>query len=308
MTTFKTLEELQLGLSASAVRQAFAPFIAADASNWVSATRDRRLRTVSKAVRRGLAAVGGRGARNLEAVSSEYEDVWAAGYARYDLARGGAKPVPWLFRGEKLMADMGGAARFRNLILARAIAGLKPRTVLEVGCGNGINLLLLAGAFADVSFTGLELTESGWMAARNLQKGEALPAHLSGYAIAEQKDARAFKRIDFQRGNAMRMPFADGQFDLVYTILSIEQMERIRAAALREVARVTGKHLLNMEPFAEANSEAWRKFYVWSRDYFRGRIADMPQYGLEPLWATIDFPQETVLGAALVLSRKTAAA
>jgi hypothetical protein len=30
----------------------------------------------------------------------------------------------------------------------------------------------------------------------------------------------------------------------------------------------------------------------------------MERYGLEPLWATMDFPQEVQLGAALVLSRK----
>ena len=31
----------------------------------------------------------------------------------------------------------------------------------------------------------------------------------------------------------------------------------------------------------------------------------MPRYGLNPIWATMDFPQEVQLGAALVLSRKS---
>jgi ubiquinone/menaquinone biosynthesis C-methylase UbiE len=195
--------------------------------------------------------------------------------------------------------------RFRNVILGGVIRTLKPRRVLEVGCGNGINLLLLANQFPDVSFTGIELTESGVRVAREVQAQEQLPAPLAAYAMGEQKDPTAFRRIDFQRGDATAMPFETGAFDLVYTVLSVEQMERVRDKALTEIARVSGNHVLNMEPFAEANRTPLRRLHIFARDYFRGEIAAMPRYKLEPQWASMDFPQEVQLGAALVLSRKS---
>jgi hypothetical protein len=84
-------------------------------------------------------------------------------------------------------------------------------------------------------------------------------------------------------------------------------MERVRHKALSDIARVAKGHVLNLEPFSEANCTWWRRMHVWVRDYFKGSISDLPRYGLEPLWATMDFPQEVQLGAALVLSRKKAA-
>ncbi|MEZ5860803.1 MAG: class I SAM-dependent methyltransferase [Geminicoccaceae bacterium] len=56
--------------------------------------------------------------------------------------------------------DVGGT-RFRQLMLIRAIELTRPRSVRGIGCGNGINLILLACRFPEVSFTGLELTEAG---------------------------------------------------------------------------------------------------------------------------------------------------
>ena len=81
-------------------------------------------------------------------------------------------------------------------------------------------------------------------------------------------------------------------------------MERVRAAALAEIARVTGGYLLNLEPFREMNATGLRRLNIMSRDYFRGSISELTNYRLEPLWATSDFPHEVFLGAALVLSRK----
>ena len=40
------------------------------------------------------------------------------------------------------------------------------------------------------------------------------------------------------------------------------------------------------------------------RNYFRGRIADLPAYGLKPGIITDDFPQEVFLRACAVLSEK----
>ena len=44
--------------------------------------------------------------------------------------------------------------------------------------------------------------------------------------------------VTFLQGSAAELSFPDGAFDLVMTVLAIEQMERIRARALAEITRV----------------------------------------------------------------------
>jgi SAM-dependent methyltransferase len=138
-----------------------------------------------------------------------------------------------------------------------------------------------------------------------LQNEQELPQHLLKYAPLSHMDCEAHRRISFTRGDATHMPFETGAFDLVFTVLSVEQMQRIRDSALREVARVSKSFVLNLEPFREVNHGFWRRLNVISRDYYRGSIDDLTEYGLQPIWATADFPQELMLGSCLVLSRKT---
>src|SRR5690606_1356218 len=129
--------------------------------------------------------------------------------------------------------------RFRQLMLIRLVEHLKPRRVLEVGCGLGIHLILLACRFPEVEFTGVELTAAGHRAARALQAEERLPQHLVAFAPEPLVDLTGFRRVDFRQGNAAALDFPDQRFDLVYTVLALEQMERVRARALAEIARVT---------------------------------------------------------------------
>ena len=200
-------------------------------------------------------------------------------------------------------SDIGGT-RFRQAMLVRMIEHVKPRSILEVGCGNGINLLLLAGGFPDVEFAGIELTREGNEAALEFQRQEVLPEAMQAYAPLPLKDTTAFRRIRFIRGNAADLPFDDNEFDLVYSILALEQMEQIRDRALAEFARVAGKYTLMIEPFRDVNDRGWPRANVIRRNYFRGRIADLPAYGLKPAIITDDFPQEVFLKACAVLCEK----
>jgi len=120
-------------------------------------------------------------------------------------------------------------------------------------------------------------------------------------------DPKAFKRIELVTGGAADLPLADSEFDLVFTVLTVEQLERIRDRALAEIARVSRGHVLMLEPFRDANRRGLRRLYALSRNYFRGSIADLARFNLEPVWATDDFPQEAFLGSPLVLARKRGA-
>ena len=301
----QTLSELGLGIDGTAVFEPLRPFVLTpEADRFSAEMRLRRKRLGKRLVRLIGGGWFGRG-RSAEKVRAEYDTAWQAGHTRYDTARGPQSFTPWQWKDADLLVDAAGSARMRSVMIGAVISALKPKRVLEVGCGDGINLFLLAGAFPDISFTGLELTDTGHAEALKLQAGPALPGHVLSYAPLVQKDSQAFKRISFVQGNACGMPYETGAFDLVLTVLSVEQMERVRAEALTEIARVTGGHLLSLEPFSDVNGSLWRRLNVASRDYFRGSIAGLREYGLEPMWATVDFPQEVFLGSALVLSRKS---
>ena len=130
---------------------------------------------------------------------------------------------------------------------------------------------------------------------------------MKAYAPEPIEDPQAFKRIAFVQGNAVAMPFADGAIDLVYTTLALEQMERVRGAALSEIARVAGRNTFMVEPFRDVNKAFWPRLYVYRRNYFRGAIDDLEHYDLRPVLATDDFPQEVFLKACAVLAEKKSA-
>jgi SAM-dependent methyltransferase len=242
--------------------------------------------------------------RDIAAIRNEYDPVWERGYDAYCLEPP-ARPKPWTWRRRRYWANSFGATRFRQVILARVVERLRPRRVLEVGCGNGINLMLLACRFPDIEFVGLELTGAGPAAANRFQaENTVLPAPMQAFAPLPLVDATGFRRVRFVQGSAADMPFAGDAFDLTITVLALEQMERIRHRAIPEIARVTACYALMLEPFREFNSGGWRLVNRIRRDYFGGRVDDLPHFGLEPEFAIEDYPQEAFLHTCVVLCSK----
>jgi ubiquinone/menaquinone biosynthesis C-methylase UbiE len=100
--------------------------------------------------------------------------------------------------------------------LAAAVARLEapPARSLDLGTGTGAGALWLAREFPDARVTGLDISEAMIEQAR-----AKLPAELSG-------------RVDFLVGDAERLPFGDGSFDLVTQIsvpVFFEEVARLLA-------------------------------------------------------------------------------
>ena len=286
----------------------FEPFTrpGADGGPWGREGSRRKRKLLKNYLGRRLFGTFTGDARSERVILDEYEKSWSGTeYDRYSLDRFPKNDfIPWVWRDRRFFASDVGGTRFRQLMLIRAIELTKPGSVLEIGCGNGINLILLACRFPEIAFTGLELTEAGQRAAQGFQERYAtLPDFLCDFAPGPLPDPAGFKRIRFERGSAAELPFADGSFDFVQTVLALEQMEQIREKALAGMARVTRGHSFNIEPFRDVNT-GWSRLYVERRNYFRGSIDELGDYGLVPQWAAADFPQELFLRAAAVLSQK----
>lgn len=301
------LPDTALGISVAKVSDLFQPFVterfAASDPRWRHEIARRKGKHLRHAVRRLLMGWQQDTRRDERTVRREYERGWSrTTYERYGLDRPLTGATPWEWRGERMFATDTGATRVRQLLLIKVIEHVRPKTVLEVGCGNGINLILLAGRFPQIAFAGLELTDAGHAAARDFQLRTALPDPLRAFAPEPLTDLSAFKRINFVQGNAADLPFPDQAFDLVYTTLALEQMERVRQAALRQIARVASRNTFMIEPFGDVNRAFWPRLYVYRQNYFRGAIGELPNYGLQPVLATDDFPQEVFLKTCAVLS------
>jgi ubiquinone/menaquinone biosynthesis C-methylase UbiE len=106
-----------------------------------------------------------------------------------------------------------------------------PGRVLDVGAGTGYLLALLAGRLPE---------------AAELAGIDPAPA-----MVAAARDRAADERLHFLAGAAERLPFADGQFDLVVSTTSFDHWAD-QAAGLAECARVLapGGHLVLADLFS----------------------------------------------------------
>ena len=304
-----SLADLQL--TSDQVDNLFAPYViehpqGTAATAWQTEVDRRAQKYRKKFWRQRFLSILPRFGRTTDKIEEEYNEVWDRTVLdSYKLPNAESSNQPWEWRDQRYIAHRFGGARVRIAVLMRVIEQLKPARVLEVGCGNGVNLLYLAGRFPNVSFTGVELTPAGVRTAQQCQaQWEQFPEDLLEFSPLPQLDRTAFKRIDFKQGSAAELPFKPGSFDLVYTVLALEQMERIRRRALTEVARVSAKNVLMIEPFRDVNERGFRRHYVVTRNYFAARIRDLPKYGMEPVWSISDFPQKAQMQFCCVLARK----
>jgi SAM-dependent methyltransferase len=299
------LEALPLGITRPEVERLFQPFVKVDDALWQTRFAKRNRKIWRQYLKRRLFGWGRHAQRLKAAVAREYGDEWLAiDHRSYSLDAAPDKQSLWQWGNQRSLASNRGGTRVRQLLLIRTIELLQPKRVLEIGCGNGINLLLLAGRFPEIAFTGIDLTQEGPAAARRVQQqNDLLPPYLQAFSPLQLHDPAAFKRVTFQTGDATALPFAPKSFDLVITVLALEQMERIRDQALNEIARVSAGHAFMIEPFREANASGIARRYVVARDYLRARVADLPSHGMQPLWATTDMPQEAFLKACAVLAK-----
>jgi SAM-dependent methyltransferase len=215
-----------LGIAEQEIMGLFEPFVQnVDSAAWRAETARRKRKLVKQLAKRLLLPWRAGVRRGEATVLGEYDKAWRAiDYGTYGLGAPQRDYTPWEWRGRRMFASDVGGTRFRQLLLIRIIERAQPKSVLEIGCGNGINLILLAGRFPAIRFAGVELTEAGHRAARALQERGELPPGLPDYAPLPLVDPAAFQRIDFRRGNATLLPFEDGAFDLVITVLALVLM------------------------------------------------------------------------------------
>jgi SAM-dependent methyltransferase len=267
--------------------------LAADEAEW-RAIADRTQRKQARRAREQGAP------RHQSDVEANYTRFWSR-----DLAELWApKIVPFEWGSEGLLMHSIARRRLNHLLLARALSATGARQVLEVGAGTAFHPFLLAVQDPNLDLTAVELTEGGIETARGVRRSSTLPDIIASFAAGPIVDRQAHRRVGLVRASAERLPFADGAFDAVCTVLALEQMEAIRARALSEIRRVSRRWVIMIEPFRDLNSDGSRSDYVRARDYFGETIEGLSHHGLTPRAVYRDIPNKLTLHVALVVAER----
>lgn len=296
-------QKLELGITPGQIEEIFASgvqrTVSANDLQWVEKEQDLHSKNKRAQWWRRLFR-----STKVERVKGVYEKKWTpeAALSRFTHREENCDPVIW---GDRRYFAYGiWIKRVHLLFLMRVIETLKPKRVLEVGSGMGLNLLLLAARFPEIQFSGIELTASGHEVAQALRASPKLPDELKSFSPLPIMDDQAHHKVELFQASAAQLPFEKNTFDLVYSIQALEQMEGIRDEVFAELARVCSGHIAMFEPFSDWNKTVMRQQLITSRKFFSAGIDDLRRYGFEPVFASDDMPTKLTYGVGLVVARR----
>lgn len=259
--------------------------------------RLKRLLSANRRISAGLP-------RPPKKVKQNYEEIWSQfEFANLNPA---ARNKPYInyWNDEYQEAHGWGVVRIHLLCLKNLIDILKPRSVLEVGFGRGLNLIALSSHFPDIQFSGIELSKSGFDEACKLATRDELPQQLIDFVPFSLDDKEARSKVLFQQASAESLPFDDNSIDLIYTRQALEQMEIIRPQALSEVGRVANKNVVMFEAFRDWNETGMCRDRNLFTGYFAAWLDDLSQYGMNTIFTKSDFPHKAYMRVGLAVTEK----
>lgn len=174
---------------------------------------------------------------------------------------------------------------FRKLIRSE-IQRLKPKNVLEVGCGIGLNIFYLAKIFKNIKFYGVDISD---------------------YAINKNNlfvKKNKINNVKFYCMNAKNLSFKKNSFDLCYTVLALEQMNKIKIEVIRKIKNIVKKNIILVEPFADINKNLLNFIHTKNSDYFDLHYNELEKLGLTIQKKIDNFPQRLGLAAGFVTTIK----
>ncbi|HVV36703.1 MAG TPA: pseudaminic acid biosynthesis-associated methylase [Acidimicrobiales bacterium] len=164
--------------------------------------------------------------------------------------------------GQQYVARNKDAGHDRGAFWSSLLARTQARTVLEVGCNVGANLVHVSEHVPPVDVWGVDVNLDALGIIRS-----RLPQVNSGYAVARN------------------LPFRDGWFDLTFTVaVLIHVPEDAFALAVGELVRCARRHVLVVEYFAAETTEVNYRDQTgafFKRDYGRLIGGLFPELTLE---------------------------
>jgi 2-polyprenyl-3-methyl-5-hydroxy-6-metoxy-1,4-benzoquinol methylase len=133
--------------------------------------------------------------------------------------------------------------------------------ILEVGCGNCINLTMLSNIYGSkIELTGLDISEKRIQVAKEFYPEELKNINLFATSITAKTH------------------FKSNEFDLVYSMFCIEQIAFETKLAVTEMHRLTSNLLIFIEPVIE-NANFLQKLYIINSDICRILLKSIQELG-----------------------------
>ncbi len=205
-------------------------------------------------------------------------------WSKFNFENYKSKPYVWHKYQNDVFLSPGNLTQeiFQSLIISE-IKKKKFTSILEVGCGIGLNIFNLAKQFPSINFTGIDISDE---------------------AINFCKKNNNFKNVEFIKENAAKINFKDNYFDMTYTVLSLEQMQQIQKEVIKKITQITKDRIILIEPFRDVNQNFIEYIHTKNSNYFNLNYNDLLKYDLEINNVQYDFPQRIGLSAAFVCLKK----
>ena len=205
-------------------------------------------------------------------------------WSKFNFENYKSKPYVWHKYQNDVFLSPGNLTQeiFQSLIISE-IKKKKFASILEVGCGIGLNIFNLAKQFPSINFTGIDISDE---------------------AINFCKKNNNFKNVEFIKENSAKINFKDNYFDMTYTVLSLEQMQQIQKEVIKKITQITKDRIILIEPFRDVNQNFIEYIHTKNSNYFNLNYNDLLKYDLEINNVEYDFPQRIGLSAAFVCLKK----
>ncbi len=206
------------------------------------------------------------------------------------------------YENNMFIACGGLTQRIWQYYIFKILKEINPKKVLEVGSGNGINLCLLSSYFETIDFKGIDISSIGIEKANKLKINSLNDNFFAGWPIKPLN--YKVGNASFEKANALKINFKDNEFDFVFSILALEQMDDIKYKVINEMIRVSSKYICFVEPFIEYNKSLLKIFHHRGSKYFSYKIKDLEKHNLKILQVFDDHPNKVTLGVAAILCEK----
>ena len=195
--------------------------------------------------------------------------------------------------------------KIQQYLIINKVKELGPKSVLEVGCGPGITLKLLADIYMEINFHGIDLSTEGIKYA-NKSKKKILNPIFKKELNFQFNNVEDNPNLIFENQDASSLKFKDKSFDFVFSNLALEQMDNIKDNVISEMKRVAKNFIILIEPFGNLNKSGLRYLHHKSKQYFNLNHLDLEDKNFEILEFHDQLPALLSLNyGMLVLKRKS---
>ncbi|MBI2639309.1 MAG: class I SAM-dependent methyltransferase [Candidatus Sungbacteria bacterium] len=199
------------------------------------------------------------------------------------------KPSARELNGRPVQCRAIDVRKMRIAYLSRSIRELdfqnEVRSVLELGSGNGFNILALAALHPEVkTWRGVDLTPQGAAVANLFLSNPPLKRLRYVTELDENiiRERLLKSDIQFCEGNMLNLPFSENSFDAAFSCQAIEQLPRDYPRAFQEARRVVVKGAIFLEEFAEAQN-IFQWMHLQNVDYFCASYKEIQKSGFNIL-------------------------